>query len=226
MTAMRTRPPVLAVVTASVSLLLGACTSGDDPQQEAPTSVQNGPDGEQPTDGPAEDGDADAAGSTAPPAERGFLCRYVTEATQEVLAGGDLTDPYQLMVQNDPQSWVCEVRDEDEALVRVSILRGEGVWDTQRDLAEAEQGVTEAPPWLGESYQSSRRITGLTMCTLAQEGGGTYEPYALVVEAVSDSTEDVTGELSTTASALARSLDQAIGCSPRMARGEIEGPTP
>ena len=215
---MRTRPTIFAALTASAALLLGACTSDADPQ---PTpDVEEGPGDDDATDGPREA--EDAAGSTAAPASRGYLCRYVTEATQKVVAERDLTDPYQLMVENDETTWVCEARDGDDPWVRVSILRGEGIWDTQRALAQEHEGVVEGPAWLGEGYQSPRRITGLTMCATSPDPDLVYEPYALVVEAVTDSDLNVVGELNTTASALARGLDQAVGCSPKMARGEVQ----
>lgn len=217
---MRTRPTILAALTASLGLLLGACTSDTDPGPSPSPGAQA--DGS----GAAQDAqDTERAGSTAAPA-RGHLCRYVPPATQEAVAGHDLVDPYQLMVANDPDSWVCETRDGEEALVRVSILRGDGVWSDQRALAQEQEGVIEGPEWLGESYQSARRITGLTMCGVVRDGEATHEPYALVVEAVNESDEDVSRVLSTAASSLARSLDQSLGCSPRMARGEVPGPTP
>ena len=218
---MRTRPTILAALTASLGLLLGACTSDSDP----------GPSPAEQTDGPEENGTAapdestESAGSTAAP-DRGHLCRYIAPGTQETVAGHDLVDPYQLIVANDQDSWVCEARDGEEGLVRVSILRGQGIWGDQRALAQEQEGVVEGPEWLGESYRSDRRITGLTMCATVVDGGATPEPYALVVEAVNESDEDVSSVLSTTASTLARSMDQTVGCSPRMARGEVPGPTP
>lgn len=221
---MRTRPTILASLTASLGLLLGACTSdtdpGPSPTEQAGGAEENGENG-----AAAPEADRDRAGSTADPV-RGYLCRYVAPGTQETVAGHDLVDPYQLIVTNDQDNWVCETRDGDEGLVQVSILRGQGVWGDQRALAQEQEGVTEGPEWLGESYRSPRRVTGLTMCTAVVDGETTHEPYALVVEAVNESDEDVSSVLSSTASALARSMDQTVGCSPRMARGEVPGPTP
>ena len=218
---MRTRPMILAALTASLTLLVGACSSESDPQP-SPTG-QTGTSDEDGTAAPQVD--QDAVGSTAAPV-RGYLCRYITQETQEAVAGRELSDPHQVLVANDANSWVCEARDGDESLVRVSILRGEDAWGTQRALAQEEEGVTEGAEWLGESYQSARRITGLTMCAGQVDGEATYEPYALVLEAVTESDEDVSSALNRTASTLTRSLDQAVGCSPKMARGEISGPTP
>lgn len=218
---MRTRPMILAALTASFSLLLGACTSGSEPTGQTDSGTE-GTASEQNTPQPQEE----AVGSTAEPI-RGYLCRYVDERAQEAVAGGALQDAYQVIVANDRDSWVCETRHgDDEALVRISILRGEDVWSDQRALAQEQEGVTEGPDYLGEAYQSARRITGLTMCVGVVDGEATHEPYALVVEAVPDSDEDVADEFSRTASALARSMDQTVGCSPRMARGEVPGPTP
>lgn len=217
---MRTRPTILASLTASLGLLLGACTSDTDP---APSPTEQAGGSEDGTAAPQED--TERAGSTATPVS-GHLCRYISPGTQETVAGHDLGDPYQLIVTNDQDSWVCEARDGDEPLVRVSILRGEGIWGEQRALAQEQEGVAEGPDWLGESYLSQRRITGLTMCTGVVDGQASHEPYALVVEAVNESDEDVSDALSTTASTLARSMDQSVGCSPRMARGEVPGPTP
>lgn len=215
---MRTRPMIFAALTASAAVLLGACTSDAKPQ---PTpEVEEGPGDDGASEEPQED--RDAVGSTAAPLGQGYLCRYITEATQKAVAERDLEAPYQLIVENDETTWVCEARDGDDPLVRVSILRGDGIWDTQRALAQEHEGVVEGPDWLGEGYQSARRITGLTMCATSPDPDLVYEPYALVVEAVTDSGLDVAGELSTTASALARGLDQSIGCSPKMARGEVQ----
>lgn len=213
---MHARRHLLAALTASAALLLGACTSDADPaqpsspgmQQDPPTSTDPGPDPE-------------AAGATAAPGAGGVLCRYVTASTQRTVAGADLTDPHQLMVENDPESWVCEVRDGDQALMRVSILRGEDAWDSQRGLAQEAEGVIDGPEWLGEAYSSPQRITGLTMCATSEEPDVTYEEYALVVESVTDPQEDLTAPLRVTASTMARNLDQAVQCSPKMARGEI-----
>lgn len=222
---MRTRPTILASLTASLGLLLGACTTDTDP---APSPTEQ-PDGSEengvaaPEEG-TEEG-SERAGSTAAPVA-GHLCRYISPDTQETVAGHDLAEPHQLIVANDPDSWVCEARDGEESLLRVSILRGQGVWSDQRALAQEQEGVAEGPAWLGESYLSARRITGLTMCTAVVDGQATHEPYALVVEAVTESDEDVSSALSATASTLARSIDRAVGCSPKMARGEISGPTP
>lgn len=225
---MRTRSLPAAALTASLALLLGGCTSGDAPPVEPSPDARTGE--AAPDDGTGdEDADEDGAGTTAPPAARGYLCRYITQETQETVAGGELEDPYEVTVQDDPESWVCEARDGDRALVRVSILRGEGIWDTQRDLAHAEEHgeVEDGSPWLGESYTSARRVTGLTMCAQPDgDGPEDYEPYALVVEALPDADEDVSSELNNAASAAARGIDQSIGCSPRMARGEVQGPTP
>lgn len=217
---MHTRPTILVTLTASLGLLLGACTSDTDPEP-SPTEQAGG----QADGAPAPEDEVERAGSTAAPVG-GHLCRHISAGTQEAVAGQELAEPYQFIVANDPDSWVCEARDADQGLVRVSILRGEGVWPEQRALAQEQEGVTEGPEWLGESYRSARRITGLTMCSAVVDGEATHEPYALVVEAVTESDEDVSGALSTTASTLARSMDQSVGCSPRMARGEIPGPTP
>jgi hypothetical protein len=216
---MRTRPSTLVALTASLSLLLGACSSGTDtaPGPTEPADAQ--------ADVTAPEPQEESVGSTAQPV-RGYLCRYVDQQAQEAVAGGALQDPYQVIVANDRDSWVCETRDGDQALVRVSILRGEGVWSAQRDLAQDQEGVTDGAEYLGESYRSARRITGLTMCAGMVDGEATHEPYALVVEALPESDEDVSGDFSKTVSALARSMDQTVGCSPRMARGEISGPTP
>ncbi|WP_131103522.1 hypothetical protein [Ornithinimicrobium sufpigmenti] len=222
---MRTRPAIVAALTASFTLFLGACSSGVDPQ---PGSAAGAPDtldaGE--TTGTPGDPEPELAGSTAAPAARGFLCRYVDPETQAAVAGHDLSDPYQLIVANDEDSWVCEVRDGDAGVIQVSVLRGGDTWGPQRTLAQEQEGVTEGPEWFGEAYQSPRRVTGLTMCAGVVDGQRTHEPYALVVEAVTDSDEDVSPVLTTTAATLARSLDQVLGCSPKMARGEVPGPTP
>lgn len=220
---MRTRTTIIASLAASLGLLLGACTSDTtDPAGQGSAGSAGTEAGDT---GGTEDDDVEQAGSTAAPV-RGFVCRYLAPAQQEQVAGRELTDPYQLIVANDPDSWVCEARDGDEALVRVSILRGAEAWSEQRTLAQEQEGVTEGPEWLGESYRSPRRLTGLTMCSGVVDGEVTHEPYALVVEAVNDADEDVSEALSAAASTLARSLDQAMGCSPRMARGEVPGPTP
>lgn len=226
---MRTRPMIVAALTASFTLFLGACSSGADPRPSPATDAPDAPAAEEVTGAPGSAQGPETAGSTAGPTAGGYLCRYISPAAQEAVAGQELSDPYQLIVVNDEDNWVCQVRDGDAGVVQVSIQRGEDAWGTQRALAQEQEGVTEGPEWFGESYQSPRRVTGLTMCASVVDGQPTHEPYALVVEAVvdpADPGEDVSQDLVRTASTLARSLDQAIGCSPKMARGEVPGPTP
>lgn len=216
---MRTRPQTAAAVTAVLALLLAGCTSGAEPDGPTGTATQDADSTDEAT--------TDGVGTTAPPAARGYLCRYVSLSAQEAVAEGELDNPYQLMVEDDEDNWVCETQDDGEPLVRVSILRGEDVWAQQRALAEAEEGVQDGPEWFGQSFASARRVTGLTMCSRPDgKGAEDYEPYALVVEAMPDSEENVTEQLHSVASALSRGVDQALRCSPRMARGELEGPTP
>lgn len=213
---MRTRTPSLALGAATLALLLGACTSGEaDPV--SPTTPADAP------LGPDEAVPDDSVGATAGPDANGYLCRYVAQSAQTAMAGAELGDPFEIITQDSDDSWACEVRDGDQPLVRVSILRGEGVWEEQRELA-GDDASTTAPPYLGDGLVSGDRITGLTYC-VDPTAPGTYEPYAMVVESLVERDEDLSVHLLNASSALARSLDQSVGCSPRMARGEVPAAT-
>lgn len=200
-------------------LVLGGCTSGDAPADETPTGTQT-------ADGTAATDDADQTGVPQPPAANGYLCRYVGPDQQGAVAGGDLAEPVQVDMQNDPTHWICEARDGEETVVRVSILRGQDLADEARDAAQAAEAVEDGPAYLGESYTSARRVTGLTMCrTPDSEGSEGWERYSIVVEAVPESDEDVAKHLTMVAGAAARALDQSVGCSPKMAVSEAVSAT-
>lgn len=202
---MRTRPlPVPLLAAAAV--LLSACTSGSAPA------------------GPQEATD-DAARTTASdvgvvqgPADTGHLCRYVSTDTQRAITGADWTDPVHVTLEDSRDSWVCQARDGQDPIVRVAIHRGEGVLEQQR-AAAAESGLERGgPAHLGEAYLGDRQVTALTRCRiLGTDAGEDYEPYSFVVQALPDGETDLRRELTTVATAVARSMDQEVGCSPKMA---------
>lgn len=204
---MRTRFLLLPFLAASAVLISG-CTSGADP------------------DAPPPDQDDEAAVTTPslmvgveePPAANGFLCRYVSRSGQEAVTGGAWSEPVQVTVQDDTTTWACEARDGEEPLIRVTINRGPEL--PARDRAEAQEAGIEqdGPDYLGESYLSARKVTALTLCKVPDnEGSRTYEPYSFVVEALAVGEEDLERDLTVVATTMARTMDQAIGCSPKMA---------
>jgi hypothetical protein len=203
---MRTRSLLLPSLAVS-ALLLSGCTSGADPVDPSPSQTEE---------------DADGATSTVgveePPAANGFLCRYISPSVQQAVTGAAWSEPVQVTVQDDTTTWLCEARDGDEPLIRLAISRGAERPAEDRAAAQ-EAGTPEGgPDYLGEAYLAPRTVTALTMCKIPDnEGSRTYEPYSLVVEALADGDEDLRRDLTVVAGTIARSLDQAIGCSPKMA---------
>ncbi|WP_134772361.1 hypothetical protein [Ornithinimicrobium flavum] len=203
---MRTRSSLLPSLAVS-ALLLSGCTSGPAPAGPSPS---------QPA---ADDADVTAVvGVEEPPAANGFLCRYISPSVQRAVTGADWTEPVQVTVQDDRTTWACEGRDGDQPLLRLVIDRGEEL-PAQDRLAAQEAGIAEGgPDYLGEAYLGPRKVTTLTMCRVPDsEGSQGYEPYSLVVEALAEGEEDLQRDLVVVAGTVARSLDQAVGCSPKMA---------
>lgn len=202
---MRTRS-LLVPPLAAAALLLSACTSG--PGSEGPEASSDD----------AAQTSASDVGVPQSAAADGYLCRYLSDSTRAAITGGPWTEPVQVTLEDSEDTWTCEARDGEEPIVRIAIYRGEELPAQQRtDALEAglERG---GPDHLGEAYLGERQVTTLTMCkVLDSEGSGSYEPYAFVVEALPEDDQDVRRDLTTVATSMARSLDQAIGCSPRMA---------
>lgn len=206
---MRTRSLLVAPLAAA-AFLLSACTSGE-PLAEP----------EQPTDDAAQTSASDV-GVVQQPVGNGYLCRYVSESNQRAVAGGEeWMEPVFVTVTDEPDTWVCDARDGEEALVRVAIYRGEELPAQQRTAAQEAGLERGGPAHLGEAYLGDRQVTTVTRCHIRDSSGsGTYEPYSFVVEALSDDDADVRRDLTTVATAMARALDQAIGCSPKLALEE------
>lgn len=202
------RSPARSITAlALAALTLGACTSGEDPSE---TSTP------------------DAAPSSAPAVtdgsdSNGWLCEDVSPETLRAVAGGELGEPNEVMVQDDETAWVCDAYDGDTPLVRLSLAVGEEARDEARSRMQSLEGVTEGPDYLGESYSSPGVVAGLTACTdMDQPGAGVYEPYTMVAESLTGDDADVSDQLRSTLTGLARRLDQGIGCSPKQARGEAD----
>lgn len=215
---MRTRS--LLVPSMLALAVLGGCTS--DPEPETPSATD--------TDlaTASASGTADATESTLgipqPPAANGYLCSYVSPSVQRGVAGADLAEPLEVTTEDGLDVWSCEARDGEEAVVRVSISRGEEFSAQARDAARSAGVEMGGPAHLGEVYLDDRTVTALTMCRVPDaEGSLTYEPYALVVEAPQESATDVRRDLTTVATVLAGSLDQSVGCSPKMALENADG---
>lgn len=209
---MRTRTLLVPALLAALSL--GACTSGDLPEE--PTTTQTGDQ--------TSDDEAVTLGTPEPPAANGYLCRYISPAAQRALLDGqDPADPVQVNTADDTDVWSCEGRDGDTGLVRVSILRGDEARDEQRAEITAREGVEEGPAHLGEGYVTPRKVVGLTLCrTPSSTGSSDYEPYVFMAEAIPEGDEDVSKDLLATTTAIARGVDQSVGCSPRMAQQQAD----
>lgn len=202
---MRTRS-LLVPPLAAAALLLSACTSASTPESAEATTQDPAP------------STASDVGVAQPAPANGYLCRYLSLDNQRGVTGAAWSEPLQVTVEDSVDTWECQARDGEEPLVRVAIYRGEELPAQQR-VAAREAGLQRSgPPHLGEAYLGDRQVTSLTMCKiLDSEGSRTYEPYSLVVEALSEDDTDVRRDLTVVASAMARSLDQAVGCSPRLA---------
>ena len=207
---MRTRS--LLVPSALALAVLGGCTA--DPEPEAPSADT----------ATATSSAGSTLGVPHPPAANGHLCGYVSPSVQRGVAGGDLAEPLEVTTEDGQDVWSCEARDGEEAVVRVSISRGEEFSAQARDAARSAGVEMGGPAHLGEVYLDDRTVTALTMCRVPDaEGSLTYEPYALVVEAPQESATDVRRDLTTVATVLASSLDQSVGCSPKMALEDADG---
>lgn len=201
-----------ARTSASLALLavLGtsACTSGEDPADE-PTAVAPAPE--------------DEAAVTDGSDSNGWLCDDISPDSLQTLAGGEVAAPTEVMLADDDQTWVCEARDGDTPLMRLSLSVGEEARDAARARARELDGV-RGPEYLGESYLSPTLVTGLTLCTdMGQPDAGVYEPYTMVAESLVEDEGDYSEPLRSTLGTLAQRLDQGIGCSPKQARSEAEG---
>lgn len=202
---MRSRS-LLVPPLAAAALLLSGCTSGADPVVPEETSDD------------AAQTSASDVGVVQGPEGNGYLCRYIGREAQRAVTGADWADPLHVTVEDTETSWVCEARDGDEPEIRVAIYRGEGIREQQRAAAEESGLERGGPDHLGEAYLGDHQVMTLTMChILDQEAVEDYEPYSFVVQALPEEEGDVRRELTTVATAMARSLDQAIGCSPKMA---------
>ena len=198
---MRTTALPAAVLALVAGLTLGACTSGADPVDDS-------------TPAPSTDEAAATDGSDS----NGWLCDDISPQSLRALAGGELADPTEEMLQDDDQAWVCEARDGDTPLARLSLSVGEEERAAARERAQAAEGVSAGPEYLGESYTSPTLVVGLTLCTdMDQPGAGVDEPYTMVAEALVESEGDFSEPLRSSLSSMARRLDQGIGCSPRQA---------
>lgn len=209
---MRTR--TLTTSSLLALLLLAGCTS-DDPV-DIPTASESADAAEETSD----------VGVPMPPAANGYLCRYVSPSAQETLLGRQPADVTEVTTQDDSEAWVCEGRSGDERFIRVSIERGADAAQARREAAVEAQTPMGGPDHLGEAYIADRTLTALTMCkVIDSQGSQEYEPYALVSEALTDADTDVRRELTQTTTALARAMDQSIGCSPKMAQDEAAATT-
>lgn len=209
---MRTR--TLTTSSLLALILLAGCTS-DDPV-DIPTASETPDAAEETSD----------VGVPMPPAANGYLCRYVSPSAQETLLGRELTDVTEVTTQDDSEAWVCEGQSGDERFVRVSIERGPEAAQARREAAVEAETPMEGPNHLGEVYVADRVVTSLTMCKIIDsQGSEEYEPYALISEALTDADTDVRRELVQSTTALARAMDQSIGCSPKMALDEAAATT-
>lgn len=202
---MRTRTlSSLALVTL---LATAGCTSGSEPQED---TVEE---------------QTEQAAATEGAGMDGWLCDDISPASLETLAGGELTDPTEVQVQDDDEAWVCEARDGQTPLARITLQVGEEPRDEARERVEQTEGVEPGPDYLGESYTSPALVVGLTLCRETEGGPDDYQPYVMLAESLVDSEEDLSEPLRSTLAQLAGSLDQRYGCSPTLARSDAAGAT-
>lgn len=212
---MRNRALTAVAAVAGLTLVLGACTSGEpDP---APTSDD--------TAVTSDDGLEGTAGN------QGWMCNYVNPKAVE-LANGSTPETTRMLVTEDTEdSWVCEVlvggKGEQEPVIELSIRLGEKASEEARARAEAADGVEPGPDHLGVSFVSPGLVTGLTLCTDPQSTDAADKiPYALVAESFGDTGAETTDYLQRALTETAKGLDQSVGCSPSAAlRDEAEQTT-
>lgn len=211
---MRTRH-VLAPALVAV-LALGACTSGADPREEE--TGGNEPTGAAQTTAPGE-----VVGEAQGPTGAGYLCRYVSPSNMRTAAGvEEIGEPLQVVTVDDEKEWSCVARDGETEHLRLSFEVGEEARDAQREAFRAHEEVQAGPDYLGEAYLTPRAAVGLTLCKDVLNDPNQYIPMTMSAEVVSEGDEDVSGELRSILTVMASQLDQAMGCSPRMALEEAE----
>lgn len=207
--AMRFPTLSLPAVAAGLTLALTACTS--DTADPTPTVDD--------TAVTSDDGLEGEAGN------QGWMCQYVSPRAVEVLAGGEAQTPRQLVTEDDPDSWVCDVLvggpGEQEPLARLSIMLGEEARQSARARAESEDGVERGPDYLGVSFLSPGLVTGLTLCTAPDATSARDKiPYSLVIESFGETGPEATDRLRQALTEAAKNLDGTMGCSPRRAVAE------
>ncbi|MFK5581886.1 hypothetical protein [Serinicoccus sp. LYQ131] len=176
--------------------------------------------GSEPADDRTEEQTSEQAAATDGSGMDGWLCDDISPASLETLAGGELTDPTEVQVQDDDEAWVCEARDGQTPLARVTLQVGEEARDEARERVEQTEGVEPGPDYLGESYTSPALVVGLTLCRVTEGGPDEHQPYVMVAESLVDSEEDLSEPLRSTLAQLAGGLDQRYGCSPTLARSD------
>lgn len=212
------RAPHLLPVTAvtALALALTACTS-EDPVDEVPPA----------TDDASVTSDDGLEGG---PGSNGWLCQYVSPSATDAAAGGTAETPRERIVEDDEDSWVCEVLTggpgEQRPVVRLSILIGEEFRAEARERAEAAPDVEQGPDYLGLSFISPGLVTALTSCTdPAATNRSQQVPYTLVGEALEVVDEETTEDLRSSLTTAARNLDQGVGCTPGQALADQEAAT-
>lgn len=208
------RAPLLLPLTAALALILASCTS-EDPATGTPSATQDA----------AVTSDDGLEGG---PGVNGWLCQYVSPSATAAAAGGTAVTPRERIVQDDEDSWVCEVltggAGEQEPVIRLSILLGEEAREQARQRAEAADGVEPGPDYLGLSFVSPGLVTGLTSCTEpGAENRSQQVPYSLVGEALGVVDDETTEDLRSALTTAARNLDQAVGCTPSQAIADMDG---
>ncbi|MFX0538463.1 hypothetical protein ACQBAT_02215 [Ornithinimicrobium sp. Y1847] len=210
------RTPALRLVAlaAGLTLALSACTSEDPASSTGENGTANGADGQGTAgpDGATETGD----GLQGEPGRNGWLCDYVSPSGTNLAAGGEAVSPRSLVVQDDDEGWVCEVLSggagEQEPIIRLSVLPGEEAREEMRAEAEALD-YERGPTYLGHSYISAGRVTGLTQCRVPGEDD--FVPYTLLGESLLSDDAETTDVLRSSLALAAQGLDRGLGCNPR-----------
>ena len=218
---LRAAARAVPAAAAVLALALSACTSDDPPSPDAATGT--GAPGSAGTDdaaGTSDDGLEGEAGSN------GWFCDTFSPTAVDAAAGGTAVSPRQVVVEDTPDSWVCEVTSggpgEQEPVLRMTLQVGEEARATARERAEQAEDVRPGPAYLGRSYISPGLVTGLSLCT-APDATSTDDkvPFTFVAESLQVTDEEMTDHLRSALALAAQNYDRSLGCSPKQAAKDL-----
>lgn len=211
-------------VALSLVLLTGAgvsaCTSGQEPEENTPTT-------------------AAPTGEGAAPQDPDWFCRLIARDAVEAATDGRAAEALELESLSTEDEFQCDVilpTDDGGTQVAMSLSMHRDIPNLADErLAEvmALEGAAAGPDHLGVSYIAD--TLGVSVIPCKPDLGSTTEtpevPYVLVVRAPLDTAGAATDLLDDSLTRLAREMDQSYGCSPSKIHekpeqgDQTEGPT-